>query len=164
MLCGCGLLQSIEILLVCTANYGSVCSRDVFCLVNHQLLFLVPDSPYVSITSILHVFLAKNLLKWNFPFSSLTNCIEVHFSWLWLAWPYFVKMLVKPSAVKYSQVPAIACMLEPRQMNVSNVIWSSTREKTKLNSSSHNFIETLTEFFLSVFSGISRSYLPCNNK
>lgn len=56
----------------------------------------------------------------------------------------------------------MACVWEPCQMNVSDVLWSSTQERETncSNSSSHNVIETLTEHFWNFSSGISNSCLP----
>lgn len=70
--CGCGLLQSVEILSVCTANQRSACSRDVVLLSRQPPTFSFPvlilffgfSSLFVYfIISILHVFLPKVLSK-----------------------------------------------------------------------------------------------------
>lgn len=127
--------------------------------INFFFFFLVQDSLYVSITSILHVFLAKNLFKWDFPFSSLTNCIRVHFSWVWLAWSSFVEMLVKYSTVKSSHG---LCVGAASDECIRRYMIVNTRERNKLfkpfiTQCYWNTDRTFLEFFSS---GISDSYLP----
>lgn len=93
--CGCGLLQSVEILSVCTANQRSACSRDVVLLSRQPPTFLsefwssLVSTPclFISLSPFCMCFYQRCVFLLFFLFFFFFSAV-FFFSFLILPWSY----------------------------------------------------------------------------